>query len=117
MKKVLVCGGRTYSNRARVYETLDALVDKHGPIFIIQGGATGADTLAADWADVRGMPCAEVKAPWRFYGKSAGPRRNAWMLLLKPDIVVAMPGEVGTSDMRAKAMASGIELQEIKEAA
>ena len=107
MKKVIVCGGRIYADRYFLYEQLD-IISEGQPMFIIQGGATGADALARDWARVRGCPCAEVAADWGFYGKSAGPRRNGWMLELKPDLVIAFPGKSGTRNMVAKAEAAGV---------
>lgn len=114
MLKVIVCGGRHYTNTARVFAVLDALADEHeDSIFVIHGGATGADQRAGEWAEFRGMPCAEVKALWRFYNKSAGPRRNTWMLALSPDLVVAFPGNAGTRNMVAQAEQAGVPVRTI----
>lgn len=114
MKKVIVCGGRHYADRMRVYDILDRVKAKHeADLFVIQGGATGADALAADWASLRGMPCAEVKALWDFYEKRAGPLRNGWMLLLQPDGVVAFPGQDGTRNMVEQARSVGVPVWEI----
>jgi hypothetical protein len=47
---VLVCGGRNYSDRARVFRELDRLAAERGPFTrVVQGGASGADSLARDW--------------------------------------------------------------------
>ncbi len=109
MKKVLVCGGRNYTDTLLVFAVLDRIMDEHqDTIFIIEGGASGADQRAREWAEMRGMPCAEVKALWNFYSKSAGPRRNEWMLALEPDLVVAFPGNDGTRNMIAKATERGV---------
>lgn len=44
--RVLVCGGRDYDDRARVFAELDALQ----PIrMVIHGNARGADALAHQW--------------------------------------------------------------------
>jgi hypothetical protein len=44
---VLVTGGRDYEDFAYVSSVLSNLK----PIYIIHGGATGADSLAQKWAD------------------------------------------------------------------
>ncbi len=87
--KVLVCGGRSYMNRRRVFEVLDSL----HPKIIICGGASGADDIAVGWAKVNGKK-AEIFFPdWTAFGPGAGPRRNQKMLKDgKPDVVVAFPG-------------------------
>ena len=99
--RVLVCGGREYRDYDRLKRTMDALDESSsGPIdIVIHGGARGADTLADRWACERGIHVAVVKAQWERYGRSAGPRRNRAMLLLKPDVVLAFPGGPGTADM------------------
>lgn len=110
--KILVTGGRDYTNRPRFVTQMDAIADEHTDkeLFIIQGGMTGVDSLARDYARLRGFPCAEVKANWGYYGDSAGPIRNRWMLLLQPDLVVAFPGGNGTADMCRKAEIAGLKV-------
>tara|TARA_R110000868_G_scaffold13711_1_gene63542 strand:- start:14864 stop:15259 length:396 start_codon:yes stop_codon:yes gene_type:complete len=98
--KVLVCGGRGYSNYNKVEEVLTDLQNSIGrSIFVITGGATGADSLAEKFAKNYGLPCAIVPAIWTVYGRSAGPIRNEWMLTLNPEWVVAFPGGNGTANM------------------
>jgi hypothetical protein len=106
---VIVCGGRSYDKRAHVYAVLDEI----NPIFVVQGGALGADTLARQWAETRGIPCATFHAWWTRFGKSAGGRRNAWMLMFVPvDLVVAFPGGRGTADMVSKATLAGVTVRD-----
>jgi len=102
----LVCGGRDFDDRDRLYKVLDRLK----PSFVIQGGARGADAMAGEWAVDRGVPMAEVRAQWDRYGKQAGPMRNGWMLMLKPDVVVAFDGGRGTADMVQQARSAGIRV-------
>ncbi len=95
---ILVCGGRNYSDREAVYAQLDSYM----PDTIIEGGATGADQLAREWAKGMGRCCITVNADWAIHGKSAGPIRNRKMMAMKPDLVLAFPGGHGTNDcMRA----------------
>lgn len=96
-KRVLVTGGRRYDDKVHVYNTLSDIVDSWGPIFIIQGGATGADKHARDWAADNFLPCATVDAAWK-KGNLAGPKRNGWMVELEPDLCVSFPGGRGTAN-------------------
>jgi predicted Rossmann-fold nucleotide-binding protein len=116
--RVLVCGGRHYNDEERVNAELDALVKEHGWIIVIEGGATGADTLARNWATLhRGEDVAlkTFEAEWRLHGRKAGPIRNRRMLIEgQPDLVLAFPGGSGTSDMVGKAMAAGVRIIEVK---
>lgn len=105
--RVLVCGGRDYADWSHVYSVLYSLDPQ--PTVIIEGGATGADKFAREWAYVEGCPNETFAADWKSDGRSAGPRRNARMLADgKPDLVVAFRGGRGTADMTAKAERAGI---------
>lgn len=109
--KVLVCGGRDYSDRERVFEVLDQLDASCHIGCVIQGGARGADALGDAWAEERQRASATFKAPWNALGKRAGPVRNGWMLEYgQPDLVVAFPGGSGTANMVSRAKAAGIEV-------
>src|ERR1700743_1331391 len=106
--KIAVTGGRDYCNKARVYQVLDAAVDRLGMTFLMQGGADGADYLAWQWTDERGFPCGSFPADWSKHGKKAGPIRNQRMIDEgKPEIVIAFPGGKGTQDMIARAVSAG----------
>jgi hypothetical protein len=113
--RVLVCGGRYYADSAKVKEVLDDLYAKHThELMIIEGGATGADRLASNWADEQGLPHARVDALWRRNGNSAGPERNWAMMLLQPQLVVAFPGGKGTSHMLSIAGKYGVEIKRVQ---
>jgi SLOG family YspA-like protein len=113
---VLVCGGRDYTNRARIRSCLDEL---HGVFtigMVVHGAARGADTEGALWAAERGIGCVAYRADWDKYGPSAGPIRNQQMLDEgKPDLVVAFPGGNGTADMARRAEAAGIKVVRIQD--
>ncbi len=113
MKRVIVCGGRKFDDRMLMARVLDRVVEQKGEIFVIQGGAEGADKLAGEWAASRGIPCAEVAAPWAVYGDGAGPIRNGWMLALQPDGVVAFPGGAGTANMIQQAREANVPVMEV----
>lgn len=107
MTRVLVCGGRNYSDRNLVFAALDALA----PSAIAEGGARGADALAREWAELHGVPWQTYPAAWISHGRAAGPIRNRQMLAeFKPDLVLAFPGGVGTAHMKSIAMSAGVRV-------
>lgn len=109
--RVLVCGGRYYSDRDHIWNTLCSLDVKRGPFaVVIHGCATGADSEAMIWAQTCGRKHAPFQADWNQHGKAAGPIRNQRMLDEgKPDLVIAFPGGRGTADMIRRAKAAGVE--------
>ena len=118
--RVLVCGGRDYSDRERVWRTLDELLipdDDMLPVganTLIHGGARGADLLADAWAVANWVDIDMYPADWKAYGKAAGAIRNQQMLDRgSPDLVVAFPGGRGTADMVRRARKAGVPVREI----
>ncbi|MGN6773056.1 MAG: DUF2493 domain-containing protein [Rhizobiaceae bacterium] len=112
--RAIVCGGRDYADKVTVWGWLQAIHLKRGIRTIIEGGATGADALAASWAIVEGVPVEQFPAEWKRHGRRAGPIRNQRMIDEgKPDIVIAFPGGRGTADMVWRAKAAGIPVREI----
>ena len=108
--KVLVCGGRHYKDKMRVFVELNAL----RPDSIIQGGCTGPDRFANEWALGNNLPSMTFYADWKHEGAAAGPIRNQRMLDEgKPDIVLAFPGKSGTADMVKRAAASGVRVIQV----
>lgn len=106
--RLVVCGSRHWQDQNFVSEVLTGfysevtvghLVAEMSEFIVIEGGAPGADTCAAVWAESSPMHSYNEKqddplfkhitvvADWDQYGKRAGPIRNAEMLRLKPDIV------------------------------
>lgn len=130
----LACGGRTWGSlnfvtvgmtaqavaelrlerqlqREMVFLGLDKLHGRHRFKQLIHGGAAGADTCARDWAVDRGVWASVYPANWLLHGRSAGPRRNQYMLDHgKPGLVVAWPGGAGTADMVARAVAAAVAI-------
>lgn len=130
MTRVLVCGGRDFTDVALVFDVLTALHINQAISVIIEGGATGADQHARDWAKHRRVAVETYRPAWddihrpgavvRYrkdgsaYDAAAGPWRNATMLRDgHPDLVVAFPGDTGTADMVRQARRAGLEPLEI----
>jgi hypothetical protein len=71
--KVAVIGSRTFNDYTLLKKTLD---DIPGLSVIISGGAKGADSLAEQWAQEKGIETMVFKPDWAKYGRGAGVVRN-----------------------------------------
>ena len=111
---VLVCGGRYYRDRRNVFLTLNDLflnLQDDDEMFIVAGGAKGADTFAVEWAQSLEISYKIYMADWNQYGKRAGFIRNSEMLNEgKPDLIIAFPGGAGTEMMVDIATRAGKEV-------
>lgn len=116
--RVLVCGGRDYRHSGIVDWILDRVHERTPIETLIHGGATGADTLAGEWATKRGV--FQVRFPirketWHRLGKAAGSMRNQHMLeTAKPNLGIAFPGGSGTEDMCTRLRSAKIELMDLR---
>lgn len=81
--RMIVAGGRDYSNQNVVNYYIDRVkdvCDSRGlSLVIVCGMATGADTLGRNYAISNGLEVLEFPANWNRYGKSAGYIRNKEM--------------------------------------
>lgn len=101
--RVLVCGGRNYQDRDWIFHVLDHYYSARPFDCLIHGNATGADSIAGEWAWSR-VPVEAYPAPWELYGRAAGMMRNAQMLREGlPNLVIAFPGGTGTLNMKLQA--------------
>ena len=120
--RILVCGGRDFTNWVLLNRTLHHTVydgdhTDYSKQVIIHGKDKGADTLAGQWADINNVPVLEYPADWAKYQHRAGPIRNQRMIDEgKPDLVVAFPTPKfkGTWDMIRRAEKAGIETIVVK---
>ena len=90
---------------------------------LVNGGATGFDTLAYEYWIGQQLPAITVPAPWKRSGRAAGPQRNATMLkgialspnaLYMVDLLVAFPGGRGTASAVGIAEKLGIEVFDLR---
>jgi hypothetical protein len=112
MKLALVTGSKDWSDSEAIYAALDA----EKPDIVLNGGATGSDSIASAWAHHRGVALLIAPALWNAMKKRAGPIRNSLMekvvyslLAGWPDpphnvVVIAapLPESRGTYDMVGK---------------
>jgi hypothetical protein len=113
--RVLVCGGRDWTDTRFVSLALTKLQKELGFDVLIEGDARGIDRIAGYWARKIGIDNIKFPAEWEKYGSRAGPIRNAQMLRDgKPDLVIAFPGGRGTIDMVNQARTSGVPVRFIE---
>jgi hypothetical protein len=97
----LFCGSRDWKDWDRIEEDVAQLP---AGCIVIHGGQRGADTMAGKIAHDMGIHVAAM--PWlpKFYGKAAGPKRNAALMALMPTVGYAYPllQSRGTWDMVRK---------------
>ncbi len=121
--RILVTGGRDYTDRAAVKRSLSHLAEHyiHGArpeeIVLVHGDATGADQLAAAVAQELGWRTEAHPADWGSYGTAAGPRRNAEMVKLGANYLIAFPGGSGTAHCRRLALNARIPIIDVPEGA
>lgn len=108
--RVLITGGRDFQEHDWLFNGLEFLNMMYPIGEIIEGGASGADCLAANWARWKQVKLTTVEAEWTKYGKRAGMIRNCSMADLNPDLVLATPGGRGTAHMVGEAQARGIQV-------
>ncbi len=103
--KIVVAGPRDYKNERLVRAYLDLHFLElefagKGELSILEGGATGVDTFARQWAEDNNIPHETEKAEWDKYGKRAGPYRNAIMAQKGNELVAFTTGYTpGTYNM------------------
>lgn len=103
--RLLVTGGRNYSNPTNVRDLLTLL----RPEVLIHGDANGLDRMAGLTAHRMGCEVRAFPADWAKHGRAAGPVRNRQMLNEgAADMLLAFPGGVGTANMVKQAVKFGL---------
>ncbi len=112
--KVIVAGGRDFTDYAHMCTVLDDLFFVHNTGFevapkIISGMAKGADTLAIRYSNERGLTKILFPANWKVYRRRAGFLRNEDMLSIATHLVAFWDGKShGTQHMIEIAKKKGI---------
>ena len=105
---VAVTGGKEVADPGAVWSVLDRTHAKHADMVLVHGGAPGIETVAAKWAEARGVHQLIVRPDWKAHGRAAPFRRNDEMLNLLPKGIVAWPGSGITDNLVDKARQMGI---------
>lgn len=101
--KLVVAGGRNFTDYPRMCSALDALRFLTLPdkaVSIVCGKARGADMLGYRYAIEHGLVVHEFPADWDTYGKRAGHLRNSQMAHFGDGLLAFWDGESrGTAGM------------------
>ena len=115
MFKVIIAGGRGFSDYALLSSTLDKLLSQKTNVEIVSGMARGADLMAVRYARERNLPVAKFPARWNTFGTSAGFERNKVMARYADACVCFWDGQSrGTAHMILTARHYNLELRVIK---
>ena len=102
--RIGVVGSRSFDNYDLMQKTLADL----GPTVIVSGGAKGADTLAARYAQENGLELIEFKPNWKL-GRHASLLRNTQIVEASDFVLAFWDGKsTGTQDSVKKAVDRGI---------
>lgn len=105
--RVFVCGGRAYANSENVFARLDRL----NPLAVGEGGATGADAWANQWA------LHHPKVEHGHYpiepGEDPFARNIRAFKDFKPNMILAFIGGNGTAHMKMIAANAGVWVTEV----
>lgn len=108
---VMITGSRGWKNGCAIQDRLDAL-PTHARL--MQGGAKGADLIAADWAHRHGRVCRQFSPDWNRPSPERYHERNDAMLK-EADLVLAFwdGSSPGTKSVIKKARDQGIPVEVI----
>ena len=94
--RLVVAGSRDFNDYNLLCSTLDQIIGElksEYNVTIVSGTANGADKLGEKYAEKHGLKIERHPANWGFYGRGAGPIRNAEMVKDSNGVVVFWNGE------------------------
>jgi hypothetical protein len=115
---VLVDGG-SFTPNDRIYMGIEACHATYGitELLYASSGNKG-DRLAAEWCRRKGIKITKPpRIPWanmnKYHPRTAAPMRNAAMIAMKPDLLLAFKHGTGLMDMMRRAKAAGIPITKV----
>jgi hypothetical protein len=107
--KIAFTGGADFNDHQLIWNTLDKVHAKHPDMVLLHGGSsTGAERIAARWADTRKVTHIPFKPDWTRHAKAAPFKRNDQILEVLPIGVVVCPGSGIQENLADKARKLGI---------
>lgn len=114
MKKVIIAGGRNFTNYTFLKDTLLAHLDLAEDVEIISGGAKGVDAMGEQFAKEHNIPVRIFPANWEKHKRAAGPIRNREMAEYADVLIAFWDGKSpGTKSMIELAKKQAIEVNTI----
>ncbi|HZF43973.1 MAG TPA: DUF2493 domain-containing protein [Sphingomonadaceae bacterium] len=109
--KIAFTGGRECNDTTAIWAALDRVHTKHPDMVLLHGGSpTGAERIAACWADSRKVAQVAFKPDWAKHVKAAPFKRDDAMLDVLPIGVIVFPGNGINDNLADKARKLGIPL-------
>ncbi len=109
--KIAFTGGKDCNDTNEIWTALDRVHAKHPCMVLLHGGApSGAERIAACWADNRKVAQVAFKPNWAKHAKAAPFKRNDAMLDVLPIGVIVFPGNGINDNLADKARKLGIPL-------
>lgn len=106
--------GGDYQDHMTIWAVLDQVRTKYPDMILLHGGTpSGAELIAAKWADNRGVTQVPFRPDWKSHGKAAPFKRNDELLKTMPQGIVATPGSGITENLVDKARKLGIAIKRI----
>lgn len=110
--KLLVCGGRDFTNYKLLSEKIEKITINHTIDTLISGCAKGADSLTLQWAQEKKIKVNTFPAKWDKYGRGAGFIRNLKMLNEATHVIAFWDGKSkGTEHSILNAKKMGLPLR------
>jgi hypothetical protein len=107
--KIALTGGLDFNDHHAIWDRLDKVHAKHPDMVLLHGGSpTGAERIAACWADNRKVPHIPFKPNWTRHAKAAPFKRNDELLRVLPIGVLVFPGSGIQENLADKAKKLGI---------
>ncbi len=107
--RIAFTGGADCNDHDAIWAVLDKVRAKHPDMVLLHGGTpTGAERIAACWADSRKVPQIPFRPDWARHAKAAPFKRNDALLAAVPIGVVAFPGSGISANLCDKARKLGI---------
>lgn len=79
MNRVIIAGGRDFTDHQKGFKHLDKILMNLKDIEVVCGEAKGADTVGKKWAESRGYTVKSFIPDWEGQGRAAGHIRNREM--------------------------------------
>ena len=107
--KIAFTGGADFNDHRLIWSMLDKVHAKHPDMVLLHGGSlTGAERIAARWADDRKVAHIPFKPNWTRHAKAAPFKRNDQILEVLPIGVIVFPGSGIQENLADKARKLGI---------
>lgn len=106
--RILVVGGAKVRDE-HVRMTLAQIVAHYKDVILITSANGGFDNKVLVYCSIADVAVARVPSYWQ----TGFRRRNANLLKLKPDLVVAFKGDASTDDVKLQAGQAGLPVYEV----